>query len=265
MKSFLSRLVASLVLACVSGLAAAGPASVGAEALERAYRLAERTSGGRLVESGAARATSMGVLEGLAKKNGEGVFQIVGDAGLEFLRAAPRFGDDFVQLGFKASPAGRRALAMNADELMPLARDFGVAAIEAEAKAPRIGRRLFEIFGREEGARLAWEAPAADIPRLLRYGEKSAHEATRQALLKAYRQEGASLFERIPPKLVLNAGLSAAMIIEATGVFGTFQAIADFIREHPYLFMLGIVLCSGACVFAWRFGGSVRGWTGSKA
>lgn len=236
----------------------AGPASIAAEGVERAYAAAMRASGGRFVESTTAQAMSKASIERLAVVHGERVLDVVGQSGIEFLQASSRYGDEFVSLAMKASPAAQRMLAINPAELIPLAREFGGVAIEAEAKAPGLGRRLFEVFGKEEGARLVAEVPAADLPRLIAYGEKSMDAATRQALLGAYRKEGGSLFRRIPPGQVLEAGLSITMIIGAVGVLGTFRAVADFIREHPYLFMIAVVLSSGVCVAAWRFSARFR-------
>lgn len=254
-----ARIVRTLICAAFAVVCVAafgGPAATLAAAIERAYLAATRTSAGQLVESATSAAVSKAMLEGLARKHGDRVLEAAGDGGIEFLRAASRHGDEFVELSLHASPTARRAFALSADELMPLARQFGGELIEAEAKAPGVGRRLFEVFGKEEGGRLAREVPASDLPRLIRYGEKGVDGAARSALAKAYRNEGATLFERIPPQLVLNAGLSAAMIVGASGSLQVFRAIADFIREHPFMFMLGTVLCAAACLAAWRVTGT---------
>ncbi|MBU1357678.1 MAG: hypothetical protein KKC79_08140 [Gammaproteobacteria bacterium] len=250
-KSAMLRFGACL-LSLMTTVTSAGPVVIAAEAVDRAYVAAMRASGERRAESAAAQAGSKASIERLAAVHGDRVLDVVGHSGIEFLEAAGRYGDEFVQMALSASPSARRMLAINPGELMPLAREFGDAALEAEAKAPGLGRRMFEVFGKDEGARLAVEVPASDLPRLIAYGEKGTDVAARSALVVAYRKEGASLFKRIPPGRVLESGLTAAVLVRAVGSLSVYRAVADFIREHPFLFMLAVVLSAGACMFAWR-------------
>jgi len=75
--------------------------------------------------------------------------------------------------------------------------------------------------------------PAGDATRLIGYAEKADTPAIREALLQAYKKEGKSLFERIPPKLVLATGLTGAMVYGTHRVTEPAVAVGDAIREQP--------------------------------
>jgi hypothetical protein len=244
----------ALVLA--AGAAHAGAAGkVAAEVLERSAEAAARTSG-RPLGSSTARKAAVEEAGRLSEKHGVAVLKTIEDSGLELLEEAPKYGDELVQIAMKASPQARRALATNVPELLPLAQKVGIEAIEVEAKAPGQASNLFRIFGPEEGRHLAQAARAEDLPRMIKYGEKADGEATRGLLVDAYRKEGAGLFRRIPPQLVLSGGLTSAMLHGTYRMTGPFQAIADVLREHPVLAAVGalsIVALIVVLVF-WRFG-----------
>ena len=200
------------------------------EIIERTIQKAAKTSGREIVELGAQK-QARETLERLVKTHGDEVLKVVDDAGLELLQSVPKYGDEVVEMAMKVSPKARRALARNIPEMLPLARRVGVEALELEAKTPGLSTRVFNVFGDDAAKIIAKDVQKEDIPRLLKYGEMADSEKTRKLLLDAYKKEGKSLFERIPPKFVLASGLTATMlygIIETTGPIG---AIGDAINK----------------------------------
>ncbi len=199
-----------------------------AEVIERAAK----TSGKEFVGAKTQKAATES-LERLVKTHGEDVLKVVEHGGLEMLEAVPRFGDEIIDLGMKASPQARRVLALNAEELLPLARRVGVEAVELEAKVPGLSSRVFTAFGDDAGRAVANTVPAEDVPRLLKYAEKADGPDTRELLLKTYQREGKSIFERIPSRLVLASGLTAAMLKGTHDLTGPARAVTQSIRDNP--------------------------------
>jgi hypothetical protein len=58
-------------------------------------------------------------------------------------------------------------------------------------------------------------------------------KATRDLLLAAYQKEGRSLFERIPPNIVLAGGLSVSMLYGTHEMTAPERAKAEVLRNHP--------------------------------
>lgn len=234
------------------------------EILEATVESAAKTSG-RTLEGAAARKVVVEQVEGLARTYGDDVLKLVEDGGLEFVEAVPKYGDDIVKLASKASPQARRVLSLNPEELVPLSRRVGVEALELEAKVPGQAKHVYELFGEDGGRYVARSVQTEDIPRLIKYGERADSDATRRALLEAYEKEGKSLFERIPPRLVLAGGLTAAMI------YGVHEA-ADIARENPGFLrdivnhatsVGGAIVLVVALLLLWRFG--LMPWHRKKA
>ena len=170
-------------------------------------------------------------LERLAKKYGDDVLQVIDDTGLEFLEEIPKHGDELVDLAIKASPQARKAFARNLDELLPIARRTGTEVLELEAKSPGMAAKLFQLFGDDIGKSFAKSLPPEDIPRLVKYAEKADTPATRALLAETYQKEGASLFQRIPPKVVLAYGLTATMLYGTHRLTAPVVAAAEKIRD----------------------------------
>lgn len=236
------------------------------EAIENAVSAAGKVSGKPMVKAAEKEAAEQAATQ-LVKRYGDDVLKVVADGGLEVLELAPKYGDDFVRLASSASAPARRALAVNADELLPLARRVGVEALEIEAKVPGQAGRAISIFGDDATIVLANEVKVQDLPRIIKYGEKADSEATRKLLLQAYAKEGASLFERIPPDRILAGGLTAAMIYGTHQVTAPDRAKAQVLRDHPEMvrdLMNQSTLIWALVVFAllaavigtlmWRFG-----------
>jgi hypothetical protein len=246
----------------IASAEAAIAGKVAKELIEATVDRAARRSG-RAIDGTAARKAAIEEVGRLAEAHGSDVLKVVEDSGLELLEAIPTYGDELVQIAAKVSPQARRALALNVSELLPLTRRVGVEAIELEAKAPGQASNVFRIFGDDAGKTVATTVRTEDLPRIIKYGEKSDSDATRQLLLEAYEKEGASLFERIPPGLVLATGLSASMLYGTHEVTAPARAEAEALRENPDIIRdvmnhsttvwggIGLVVI---LILLWRFG-----------
>jgi len=225
----------------------AGPAArVTRKMIEETVERAARRSGRKAVVGKASGKAARRTLEKLVKTYGDDVLKVVDDAGLELLEAVPRYGNELVEVAIKASPGGRRALAANIPELLPLARRAGAEALELEAKSPGLRN-----------------VPAEDLPRLLKYAEKADSPATRKMLLEAYEKEGRRLFRRIPAKWVLASGLTAAMLYGTHSQTAPQRAIGRRIASDPDLArevaaqtiaVVGVLVAGLAVLLLWRFG-----------
>jgi hypothetical protein len=203
-------------------------------AVREAIELASKKSGREIAEVSAREAAERS-LENSAVKFGDKVLVAAGDGGLELIEASSKYGDDVMKFAVEASPAARRVLALNAEALLPLARRVGADALELEAKAPGLSAKLFAVFGDDAGKVIAKSVPADDLPRLLAYAEKSDSSATRKLLLESYQKEGKTIFERIPPTLVLAGGLTSAMLYGTHRLTKPALALANMITGDPKL------------------------------
>ncbi len=243
--------------------ALASPSStITREVLESVLRESVERSGREALEEGARR-SAIETLERLIGKYGDDALKIARDGGLELIEAVPKFGNEVFEIAVKASPEARRALARNLPELLPLAKRVGVEAIELEARTPGLALKTFSTFGDDGGKIIARSAPSEDVPRLLSYGEKADSKATRDLLIESYQKEGGSIFERIPPKLVLASGLSVSMLYGAHRGTEPFQAMGDAIRENDDLakdalskfgLIGGVIVLGLSALLLWRFG-----------
>lgn len=206
--------------------------NVSAQAIELAVERAAKISGRKITGTTAKTAASAQVKH-LAQTHGPGVLKVVEDSGLEMLEALPKYGDELMQIAMRASPQARRALALNVDKMLPLTKRVGLDALELEAKVPGLSMHAFQVFGDDAGKVLAKSIPTEDIPRLVKYGEKADSAATKNLLLAKYATEGASLFQRIPPQLVLSVGLSASMLLATYEWSAEARAKADVLRDNP--------------------------------
>jgi hypothetical protein len=225
-------MVAVTTLLTISPVEAAFTGAVTREVLELTLERSAR-NGSATLEDDAARALALSRLDRLSQHYGVGALRIVEDSGLELLDAMPAYGDDVLQLTARSSPAGRRALALNAQDLVPLARRVGVDAIELEARAPGQATKVFELFGDDLGKVAATAVRTQDMPRIIKYAELSDSAHTRGLLIDAYRKEGPGLFERIPPRLVLAGGLSSAMVLGVYEATAPSRAKAKVLEENP--------------------------------
>lgn len=209
-------------------------ADVATTLIRETFELAARRSQRELLERGAREASEQAI-ESAVKRYGPKAAGAIADGGLELLEAGARYGDDVIRVAMEASPAARRALALDAGNLVPLVREFGQEALEIEAKSPGLARNVFANFGPDNARRIATQVPAEDLPRLVTYANRADGPATRQLLLEAYQKEGPSLFERIPATLVLAGGVTASMIYGTHRLTSPIAAVAQQISENPHL------------------------------
>ena len=144
--------------------AAPGINAIAREAVELALRLSRR----EVTERASREVAEKAVEKGIAKY-GPRAAEAVADGGMELLEASARYGDDVMRVAVEASPAARRALALQPGRMLPLVREFGEEAIELEAKSPGLARRMFSSFGNDGARQIARQVPADDMPRLLAY------------------------------------------------------------------------------------------------
>ncbi len=230
-----------LVVACAIGpwlaqpvspvACAAGPVSSSSlirEAVEAAFK-----KSGREVTKKVAKESVEQAVEAAVTKFGPGAARAIADGGVELVQAASRYGDEVMLVAMKATPAARRVLAIEPSRMLPLVRELGEEAIEIEAKAPGFAPRVFSNFG-DDGARyVGRQVPAEDAPRLVAYAEKADSPQTRELLLDAYKKEGASLFERIPPGMVLETGLTAGILYGTHRATRPFAELGEAVRSNP--------------------------------
>jgi hypothetical protein len=244
---------------------------VAEQAIEIAVEKAARTSGKKFSGT-VAKKVATDEVKRLVQTHGEDVLKVVEDSGLELLEAVPKHGEDLISIAMRASPQARRALALSVEEMLPLAKRVGVEALELEAKVPGQAAHALEIFGDSAGKGLAKSIPTEDLPRLIKYGEKSDSAATKELLLKTYKAEGPKLFERIPPNLVLAGGLSASMLLGTHEAFATERAKADVLRDNPEIArdvmnrstaVWGGIVLVVVLLLLWRFG--LMPWHGRES
>jgi hypothetical protein len=228
------RLILTALLA-VPTLPQVCPAAPLAGTLVReAVEMAFRRSGREVAEKATREAVEQSVEVGVATY-GPRAAQAVAEGGVELVEAVAKYGDDVMRVAVDATPAARRALALEPARMVPLVRELGVEAVEIEARSPGLARRIFTSFGDDGARQIARQVPADDVPRLLAYAEKADSPATRRALLEAYEKEGRSIFERIPPKLVLAGGLSVSMVYGTHRMTAPFAAAANAMEDNPDL------------------------------
>jgi hypothetical protein len=209
---------------------AGGRGTLAREALDLAARRSRR----ELLEHGA-RESAEQVVEAAVQKYGPQAATVIADGGLELIEAGARHGDGVIRIALEVGPAARRTLALDAGNLLPLARELGPEALEIEARSPGLARRVFSSFGADNARKMATTVPAEDLPRLVAYAERADTPQTRQALLDAYATEGPRLFQRIPPKLVIAGGLTGAMIYGTHRVTAPMAKLGDQIGADPDL------------------------------
>jgi hypothetical protein len=206
----------------------------GSVLVRETIELAARRSSRELVEKGA-RETAEQTVESAIKRYGPNAATAIAEGGLELIEAGSRYGDDVMRVAVEASPAARRALALDAGNLVPMVRELGQEALELEARSPGIARKVFTNFGPDGAKRVAATVPAEDMPRLVAYAERADTPQTRKVFLEAYGKEGPGIFERIPPTLVLAGGLTTALIYGTHRVTSPLAAVSDQIAKNPDL------------------------------
>jgi len=228
-------------------IAAGSPATVVMrEVLERACIVSGREGLER-----AARETAEHAIAGAVRRQGPAAANAVSHGGLELLEATARHGDDVLRLAKGAGPMGQRALALEADRLLPLARRYGPVVLDLEARAPGLGGRAFQAFGDDIGSALARNAPTQDLPRLVLAAERADSPATRALLWQGYQRGGSEFLQRIDWKVVMAVGVSAAVIDAAHRTTAPHAAAAQAIRENPEIAKEAVGTIVGWTSFSW--------------
>lgn len=216
------------------------------ETIERACVVSGREVAERGARESLERATAAAV-----QRQGAAAARAIQHGGLELLEATARHGDDVLKFATAAGPAGQRALALEADRLLPLARQYGPAVLNLEARAPGLGGRVFTTFGTELAPAVARQAATEDLPRLLLAAGRADSPATRAMLWEGYRRGGSEFLERIDWKVVMAVGVSVAVIDAAHRTTAPFDAAADVMRENPELTAETVSNVAGWASFGW--------------
>lgn len=186
--------------------------AIPAKLISETVELAAKESG-KILSPVAQEMTEKSLLKSISLY-GDNVLKNVKVGGLEALEQGSKYGDNFWRLCDNASPTAIRSLAMNADELMPLAQKLGKEFLELEGKVPGLGSRVVATFGDESVAILS-KAPADDISKLLGYAGKADKPETVKALYSAYRGGGSEFLSNLNWKHIMSTGLSTATIVAA--------------------------------------------------
>ena len=143
--------------------------------VSEAVEVAAKKSGRVLAP--AAREAAESALSKLVTKYGDDILQSVKMGGLEAIEQGAKYGDDFWALCAK-TPAATRALALHADDLIPLTRRIGSEVLEFEVRNPGLTMRVVSEFGDDAVKALA-NTPPDDVSRLLGYAAKADSPATK--------------------------------------------------------------------------------------
>lgn len=185
----------------------------GVRVVDEALDAAARVSGRSLPSAG--HEASRQAVEQAYLRYGDEALQALRNNGLGLIEAAGRHGDDVWRFAAE-SPEAARALATRADELMPMVRRIGPEVMKLEAKAPGLSRIVARELGDDAVVYFARNVPVAEAQRLVALAQRADSNATRKALLKAYKKHGSKLLDALPPAAVIGAGgLTVAMVVAA--------------------------------------------------
>lgn len=192
-----------------AGVQASPASKVLQEVLEQAAKVS-----GKTLTPASKEAAEIAMRKAIAA-HGDDVLRIMRVGGLETLEQGAKHGDDFWRL-CAHSPQAARSLALHADDLLPLARRIGPEVAELEARVPGMTLQIAEHYG-DDGVRALTKAPTSDISRLVCGAQNADSPATRDFLLKTYKnsKNGSRFLSKIDWKIVAATGLSAGAIIAA--------------------------------------------------
>ena len=192
-------------------------------------------SSGKALPS-AARKQATRQLAQAAQRHGDDVFESARNGGIKLIEAAGKHGDD-VWTYSRQYPKAARAIASNADELIPLTRRIGGEVLELEAKRPGMSRDVIRQFGENSIKFFAKNVSDADAARMLSYARRADTPSTRKLLLKNYQQRGNRFLNSLDWKKILATGLTASVIIGtykvSDGIEGGLEEIS---KKHPEVF-----------------------------
>ncbi|MBT4821098.1 MAG: hypothetical protein HN742_14070 [Lentisphaerae bacterium] len=241
----------SVLILIASIFAAAVPIGWVDDAIEAAIRVSKCNL------DDAARLILRESLEEAAKRYGDDVLKAVARGGVELAEASARYGDDIWRWSSKF-PGATRALALHADELVPLCRRVGPQVLKIEAHNPGLAARVASSFGDDTLRLFATHVGPDDAPRLLRGIEKANSPTARNALLKAYERTGGAVLKHLDWKAVLAGGLSVAMISAAHETAdGIQEGMKTIASDSPETFKQALVPVLTRVTMPIWLGGSV--------
>lgn len=180
--------------------------------------------------------TAREALEAAVRRHGDDMLQMADRGGLALMEAAGRHGDD-IYLMARRYPGAARTLAHNADELMPLVRRHGDDVLLIEARAPGSAGNLVRMYPSPSDLARLQRLPDHQLHDVLALAARADSPATREQLLRAVENTGGGVLRRIDRDRVLTAGLTASMIVVATGSASAMkrvgEGIGDAAREAP--------------------------------
>lgn len=221
---------------------------------------------GRGSLSSGLRKTLTEQVEKAAVQYGDDILKATESGGLELVESASRH-SDFVWKACARVPEASRALALRADELVPLAKHYGDDVLRLEAREPGLASKTVVAFGQEGLETLARnDIPKADLYRILSYAGKADSPATAKQMLDGYLRDGAAFLERLPAKQIIAYGLSAAMVAGSVEISdGVGKAIQDspevipatvgavMEKLSPVLKPIGWACALAIVFFVWRW------------
>ena len=136
-----------------------------------------------------------------------------------------------VKVGLKQ---GAKALVKNSDNIaFPLMKRAALETAEHSVTSPRIMQKLVVNFGDDAALKIMNKVPQKEMPMFLRYVEAADSPATRKLFIECYQKEGADIFKRITPKMILATGLTATMLYGTHRATSPMVAAADSIQNNP--------------------------------
>ena len=149
--------------------------------------------------------------------HGDAILPILRDTGYRLLEVSSKYGDDVWRYA-KEVPEGARALAHNADELIPLIKQSGTDVLRLEVKTATSAGKIALHFGTESIPYFAKNIPKADMDKLLSYASKAHDPATKTLLLNKYMKGGTNFLSQLDWKQITAYGLSTSTIITAWNI-----------------------------------------------
>lgn len=136
-----------------------------------------------------------------------------------------------VKVGLKQ---GAKALIKNSDNIaLPLMKKAALETAEHGVTSPRIMQKLVVNFGDDAALKITKKVPQCEMPMFLRYVEAADSPATRKLFVECYQKEGADIFKRITPNMILATGLTATMLYGTHRATSPMVAAADLIENNP--------------------------------
>lgn len=242
----------------------AAPVKVVGKVFSETIEAAAKKSGRILTP--VAREAAEQTLKTAVSKYGDDLLRVVRSGGLEALEQGTKHGDDFWKLCSKASPTAVRSLALNADELLPIAKRIGTDFVTLEGRVPGLGMEIVKLYG-DDAAKQFKNIPTEDISKLVGYAKKADSPETVKKLYQSYQQTGGKILKNLDWKLVMAGGLSIAAIDMAhqvgdgvqTGFVTTAEkspeAFADTISlvTSPIRYGMTLLLLMGLAFLIFKF------------